>query len=54
MASVFYMVVDSYGKNTDSHSEYVIPLHFHGKNGSRDAPQSYVIRLLPTCNEYAL
>jgi len=32
---------------TNIHSEYVIILHFHCKNGSTNAPQCYVISKLP-------
>jgi hypothetical protein len=34
-------------KITDTHSEYVILLLFHGNNGYANAPQFYVIRTLP-------
>jgi hypothetical protein len=32
---------------TDTHSEYILPLLFHGNNGSAKAPQCYVIRTSP-------
>jgi hypothetical protein len=34
-------------KATDTHSEYVILIHFYGNNGYANAPQYYVIRTLP-------
>jgi hypothetical protein len=34
-------------KDTDTHSEYVILIAFHGNNGYTNAPQYYVIRALP-------
>jgi hypothetical protein len=34
-------------KATDTHSEYVIHIAFHGNNGYANAPQCYVIRTLP-------
>ena len=34
-------------KATNAHSEYVILIVFHYKNGNTNAPQCYVIRTLP-------
>jgi hypothetical protein len=34
-------------KTTDTHSEYIILIAFHGKNGYADEPQCYVYSTLP-------
>jgi hypothetical protein len=34
-------------KATDTHSEYVMLIGFHGNSGSVKVPQCYVIRMLP-------
>jgi len=34
-------------KDTDTHSEYVMLITFHGNNGYMKAPHCYVIRTLP-------
>jgi hypothetical protein len=34
-------------ETTDSHSEYVIHILFHGNNGYANASQFYVVRALP-------
>jgi hypothetical protein len=39
-------------KATNTHSEYVILIAFHGDNGYIGAPQCYVIHVLPVLFEY--
>ena len=36
-------------KATDAHSEYVILIAFHVKDGRTNAPRCYVIRTVPSC-----
>jgi len=38
---------DEWGKNADTHSEYLIPSGSYGNNGYANAPQCYLIRILP-------
>jgi hypothetical protein len=40
-------ILDNWGKNTDTYSEYLVFMLFHGNNGYENESQYYVTRTLP-------